>query len=76
MGIYKVEIAGRTKPLLMAADSAAKAMERIVTATKLTAKETNEAFVAGETLWKPGDAMPADDVEESDDDSAKTDDGK
>lgn len=64
MPIFRVNIAGRTKPLLMRGDSAAKVREAIVDAKALTSKELADAF--GEAVWTPGEAMPEDEKPEAD----------
>lgn len=57
MPIFRVKIAGRSKPILARADSAAKVREAIVEAKALTSKELSDAF--GEAVWTPGEELPA-----------------
>lgn len=71
MGVYRIELAGRRKPILLRAKSKTEAIERVVLEAKsLTAEEVEEALDGGETLWKPGTDLPEDDPapeEESED---------
>jgi len=64
MGVYRVEIVGRRKPILLRAKNKTEAIDRVVTkADSLTAEEVEEALDGGEKLWKAGDDLPADDPE-------------
>jgi hypothetical protein len=58
VAIFRVKIAGRDKPILARAESAAKLREALVEAKALTAKELADAF--GEPVWTPGEPLPAD----------------
>jgi len=60
MGIYRVTIEGRNKPVLVKAASASKAKDSVVTAESLKAEEMADALANGETVWKPGDPFPDD----------------
>ena len=64
MPIYRIKIEGRHKSLLVKEESAAKAKERVVTATALTADEMSAAIENGERVWKACEPFPADDVPE------------
>ena len=59
MGIYRVNIEGRNKPVLVKAASASKAKDSVVTAESLKAEEMADALANGETVWKPGDPFPS-----------------
>lgn len=63
MPIYRMKIAGRNKPVLVKAESAAKAKDQIVEAKALTAEEMGEALSSGEKVWNPGDDLPDDEAE-------------
>lgn len=60
MGVYRVKVEGRNKPVLVKEDSQAKAKDRVVSAELLNAEQMAEAMDAGETIWKAGDPFPAD----------------
>ena len=66
MPIYRVRIEGRHKTLLIKEESAAKAKERVVTATALTADEMSSAIEDGERVWKVGEPFPADEAPDED----------
>jgi hypothetical protein len=60
MPIYRVAIVGRKAPVLLKAESAAKAKDLIVTAESLTGEEMADALADGEKVWTPGTDLPAD----------------
>jgi hypothetical protein len=62
MPIYHVKIAGRTKRVLVKADSAAKAKDTVVQATALSAEEMADALANGEQVWNPSAPFPADEL--------------
>lgn len=62
MPIYRVKIEGRHKSILVKEDSAAKAKDRVATATALTAEEMSTAIEDGERVWKSGEPFPDDEV--------------
>ncbi len=66
MPIYKMHIAGRNKPVLVKADSAAKAKDFVVEAKALTAEEMGAALESGEKVWNGTDALPADEAAKPD----------
>jgi hypothetical protein len=74
MGVYRMKLAGRRKPILVKAESIAKAKDAIVEGEKLDAEEMADALANGESVWKPGDELPADDPAPVDD--GYIDDGK
>jgi len=61
MGVYKMKLTGRGKPVLVRADSLAKAEKALVEGKALTAEQVEDALVAGDKVWKPGEELPADD---------------
>jgi hypothetical protein len=61
LGVYRVTIQGRSKPVLVKEDSQAKAKDRIVSAELLNAEQMAEAMENGESIWREGDPFPADD---------------
>lgn len=64
MGVYRMEIAGRKKPVLLRADNKTAAIDRVVLSAKaLTGGEVEELLESGESVWKPGEPFPADEVE-------------
>lgn len=64
MGIYRATVAGRRKPLLLKADNITKAKDRIVTSCELlTTDKLEEALTEGETVWREGEDVPADEPE-------------
>lgn len=66
MAIYRAKIAGRRKPVLLKAGNRTEAKDRIVTELDLlTSDELEEALEAGESVWRPGEDLPPDDVEET-----------
>lgn len=64
MGVYRMTIAGRNKPVLLRAKNKTDAVEALVEGKSLTAEEVEEALVAGDKLWTPGDPLPEDDKPE------------
>lgn len=62
MGVYRMKVAGRVRPILVKAESLAKAKDAVVEGEKLDAEEMGEALAKGEALWKPGEPLPADDA--------------
>jgi len=60
MAIYGVTMKGRTKRILVKAESAAKAVGLFVEAKALTAEQMQDALDEGESVWKPGQPLPAD----------------
>jgi hypothetical protein len=68
MPIYKATIQGRSKPLLIRADTAAKGVAQLVTVKALTAEEMAEALGNGDKVWTPGEDMPEDDKPAADPD--------
>ena len=60
MGIYRVTIQGRSKPILVKADSLHEARAAVVTAEHMTAEHMTDALENGEKIWKAGDPLPAD----------------
>lgn len=60
MPIYRGTIAGRHKPVLVRADTAAKARDSLVEVEALDSGQLQDALEAGETVWKPGTPMPED----------------
>lgn len=60
MGVYRVKVEGRNKPILVKEESQAKAKDRVVSAELLKSEDLAEAMEAGETIWKVGDPFPAD----------------
>lgn len=64
MPIYSAKIMGRTKSVLVRAESAAKASALLVSLDALTAAEMADALESGEKVWKGGDPFPADEVAE------------
>lgn len=65
MGVYRMKLQGRRKPVLVKAESIAKAKDLLVEGEKLDAEAMGDALAAGEVVWKPGDALPADDAVEA-----------
>lgn len=64
MGVYRIEVAGRRKALLVRADNKTAAMDRVVLSCKaLTGDEVEEVLDSGESVWKPGEPFPADEME-------------
>ena len=64
MGIYRMKLAGRTAPLLVKADGVREAKDRVVTeCVSLSADEMEAALTDGATVWRPGEAFPADEAE-------------
>ncbi len=63
MAIYGITITGRKKRLLVKAASAAEAKSLFVEAKALTAEEMQDALDKGESVWKPGTDLPADEAE-------------
>ena len=64
MAVYRAKIAGRKKPVLLRAGNRTEAIGRLVeTLDALTGDAVEEALDAGEKVWKPGEPLPADDVE-------------
>lgn len=61
MPVYRATIAGRTKPVLVRDDSAAKASSQLVQLKALTSDEMADALASGEKVWKPGEELEADD---------------
>jgi hypothetical protein len=61
--VYRATIPGRRKPLLIKADNATKASAQLVQLKALTADEMSTALEQGESVWKPGTPLPADDPE-------------
>lgn len=66
MGVYRMKVTGRRKPVLVRADSLAKAKDALVSGEGLKAEEVEDALVAGEKVWKPGDELPADEAAQDD----------
>jgi hypothetical protein len=63
MAVYRVKLAGRTKPILLRAKNKTEAIERVVIEMgALTGEDVEEALDKGETVWKLGEDLPADDV--------------
>lgn len=60
MPIYNAKIIGRTLPIMVRADTAAKARDMLVDVAMLTAEEMADAMASGAVLWKPGNDVPAD----------------
>lgn len=60
MAIYGVTIRGRNRRLLVKAESAAKAVGMFCEAKALTAEQMQDALDEGESVWKPGQPLPAD----------------
>lgn len=60
MAIYGVKIVGRRKRILVRAESQAKAVAALVTASSLNAEEMQDALDAGEAVWKAGQPLPDD----------------
>lgn len=66
MGVYRVKVAGRVKPILLRAKGRPEAVARIVEEAKaLTAEEVEEAFDKGESVWREGDPFPDDEPVEA-----------
>jgi hypothetical protein len=65
MPIYKAKIAGRNKPVLVRADTAAKARDQVVEVEALDSGQLQDALEAGEAVWKPGTPLPEDDKPEA-----------
>jgi hypothetical protein len=65
MGIYRAKIAGRKKPVLLKADNKTGVKDRVVTDIELlTTDDLEAALEAGETVWKAGEDLPPDEVDE------------
>jgi len=62
MAVYAMTVAGRTKRVLVKADSQAAAKDRVVSAELLNAEKMAEAMENGETIWREGEEFPADAV--------------
>jgi len=60
MGVYRMNIEGRNKPVLMRAKSLSEARGSLVDGESLTAEQVEEALVAGEKVWAPGTPLPED----------------
>jgi hypothetical protein len=76
MAIYGVTIKGRSKRLLVKAESAAKAVGLFVEAKALTAEQMQDALDEGESVWKPGTDLPDDEPAEPAPEADTPDDGK
>lgn len=63
MPVYRAKIPGRRKPLLIKADNATDAYRSLVELDALKADEMAEALENGDSVWKPGTPLPADDPE-------------
>jgi hypothetical protein len=62
MGVYRIKLAGRRKPILLRAKSKTEATERVVeTIESLTGEEVETALDTGEKVWKVGEELPDDD---------------
>jgi len=60
MGVYRMKIEGRNKPVLMRAKNLTEARNSFVDGESLTAEQVEEALVAGERVWAPGTPLPED----------------
>lgn len=71
MPIYRAKIEGRKKPVLLKADSAAKARDQLVDVETLSSSDMMDAIEAGEKVWKPGEPLPEDEPAEKAESPAK-----
>lgn len=59
MPIYRAKVPG-LKPLLLYADSAAKAKDQLVELEAMSAADMAAALAGGLTIWKPGEPVDCD----------------
>lgn len=57
MPIYRIKLHGVEKPLLVRAESAAKAKDQIIDLSALTSEEMADALAAGDKIYVPGDSV-------------------
>lgn len=65
MGVYKVRVAGRRKPIYLKAANKTEAIAAVADAVLLTNDEVVDAMEGGVALWKPGTELPEDDKPEA-----------
>lgn len=63
MPIYRATILGRKKPVLVKADTAAQARDKLVSVKALDSAEMMDAIENGDRVWKPGEDLPAEEPE-------------
>jgi hypothetical protein len=62
MPIYRATIKGRKKTVLVKADTAAQARDKLVTVKALDSAEMMDAIESGEGVWKPEEDLPEDEA--------------